>query len=133
MRWFAIYISKAAYVTPPNKYLQILTSVGLFERQSCVWLEKCFNEKGKKLIHGHHNNTRNSQLAYIMQSRGLRKNCSTNLKSSHKTKILGSRGIFSRFDGRSWLSVRGNFGMNGQDGAVLMSFKVLKYIISTDK
>ena len=57
----------------------------------------------------------------------------TALKPSQRTKITESGAIFGGFDGRSGGSVRDNFGMNGQDAALLLPSKVLKYFIDALK
>ena len=51
--------------------------------------------------------------------------------SPHIEQNHSTGAIFDRFDGYSSSSVRGNFGMNGQDAAVFVALEALKYIIIT--
>ena len=52
------------------------------------------------------------------------------LEFSHKVKTMVLVPILGRFDGQPGVSVRCNFGMNGQDTAVVcVDLKLLNYII----
>ena len=55
------------------------------------------------------------------------------LEQSQRTKITEPGAIFGGFDGRSGGSVRGNFGTNGQDAALLLPSEALKYFIDALK
>ena len=51
------------------------------------------------------------------------------LEFFHKVKTMVLVPILGRFDGQPGVSVRCNFGMNGQDTAVCVDLKVLNYMI----
>ena len=63
-----------------------------------------------------------------MKTGGELRTCITPLESSHRTKSIVS-GSFLADLVANLGTVRGNFGMNGQDAAVLMSSKALNDII----
>ena len=63
-----------------------------------------------------------------MKKEGELRTCITPLESSHRTKSIVS-GSFLADLMANLGTVRGDFGMNGQDAAVLMSSKALNDII----
>ena len=63
-----------------------------------------------------------------MKKRGELRTCIAPLESSHRTKSIVS-GSFLADLMANLGTVRGDFGMNGQDAAVLMSSKALNDII----
>ena len=64
-----------------------------------------------------------------MKKGGELRTCITPLESSHRTKSMVS-GSFLADLMANLGTVRGDFGMNVQDAAVLMSSEALKYIIT---